>query len=109
MKTTPIDCSIPPTGTKTPGRIISTLSRFGHCYVLFSVFALGFFAVSPHAAAVCREGCDSGLGNTFLGEDALISDNSNTKGSDNTAIGYTALFHNTTGNNNTATGSEALY
>ena len=64
---------------------------------------LGCFALSPQARAVCQEGCSGN--NTFLGEDALIS---NTTGSFNTATGDHALFSNTTGSFNTATGQNAL-
>jgi hypothetical protein len=66
---------------------------------------LGCFGLSPQARAVCQEGCDIFDHNTFLGEDALIS---NTTGSSNTATGSQALSLNTTGNNNTATGALAL-
>jgi hypothetical protein len=86
------------------------------------VLALAWFALSPHARAVCREGCDTSNANTFLGDDVLISNTtgfantangeaalaSNTNGIQNTANGVSALFSNTTGNNNTANGDEAL-
>jgi Chaperone of endosialidase len=82
---------------------------------------LGCFALSPHARAVCQEGCLTNQ-NTVLGEDALISDTTgdnntamgfevlqaNTTGHDNMAIGYHALRFNTSGIFNTATGFEAL-
>ena len=67
-------------------------------------FALACFTLSPQARADCQEGCDTN-NNTFLGDDALIS---NTTGVDSTAIGFDALFSNTTGSANTATGFEAL-
>jgi trimeric autotransporter adhesin len=67
--------------------------------------ALAWFALVPQARAVCQEGCDLGIGNTFLGDDALIMD---TTGLDNTAIGSLALFSNTTGSYNTATGFQTL-
>jgi hypothetical protein len=70
------------------------------------IFALACFALSPHARAVCREGCDLNELNTFLGEDALLI---NTTGTNNTAIGAFALHFNTTGNSNTAIGSGTLY
>jgi len=87
------------------------------------IFALAWFALSPTAQAVCREGCDLTNGDTFLGDDALPNnttgiDNtatgdvalaSNTTGLFNTANGASALFTNTTGENNTANGAFALY
>jgi hypothetical protein len=80
------------------------------------------FALSPHARAVCQDGCDLVHFNTFLGDAALISNTTglfntaiggavlelNTTGTANTANGYGALFANTTGNDNTATGFLAL-
>ena len=44
--------------------------------------------------------------NTAIGYSALFS---NTTGNYNTAIGYSALFNNTTGQNNTAIGNSALF
>jgi len=67
-------------------------------------FVFAWFALSPQARAVCREGCDFDL-NTFLGDDAFIS---NTTGIRNTAIGVLALASNTEGRANTATGERAL-
>jgi uncharacterized coiled-coil protein SlyX len=67
--------------------------------------ALAYFVLSPTARAICREGCDIPNGNTFLGDDALIS---NTTGGENTAIGDAALAANTTGSANTAMGAFAL-
>jgi hypothetical protein len=66
---------------------------------------LGCFALAPQAQAVCQQGCDLTNGNTFLGDDALIS---NTSGIDNTAVGSSALTANTTGIRNTAIGFNAL-
>jgi hypothetical protein len=66
---------------------------------------LACFALSPQARAVCQEGCDTTFHNTFLGNDALIS---NTTGYFNTAIGFNALLSNTDGFSNTATGAFAL-
>ena len=66
--------------------------------------ALGCFALSPHARAVCQEGCLTN-NNTVLGDDALFSV---TTGFDNTALGFEALFSLTTGSANTATGWTAL-
>ncbi|HMF81220.1 MAG TPA: hypothetical protein VK562_07445, partial [Candidatus Acidoferrum sp.] len=68
-------------------------------------FALAWFAFSPQARAVCRQGCRF-IDNTFLGEDALIA---NTTGQENTATGARALRNNTTGNYNTANGNVTLY
>ncbi len=69
-------------------------------------FALACFALSPQARAVCQQGCDTFvLNNTFLGEEAFIS---NTTGFYNTAIGALALHGNTQGGFNTATGAQAL-
>src|SRR6266851_1508325 len=85
-------------------------------------FLLGCFALSPPARAVCREGCGSDPSNTFLGDDALLSNTNtgntavgaqalefNTSGSENTATGAQALWNNTTGGGNTANGTAALY
>jgi Chaperone of endosialidase len=72
---------------------------------LLMPLVLACFALSPQARAVCREGCDIALTNTFLGDDALVS---NTLGISNTAVGWQALESNTSGAYNTAIGSEAL-
>jgi uncharacterized coiled-coil protein SlyX len=72
--------------------------------ILLIALVLASFAVLPAAQAVCRDGCDAT--NTFLGEDALLS---NTTGFSNTATGDIALTSNTTGTNNTADGSFSLY
>ena len=66
--------------------------------------ALACFALSPDAKAVCENGCGT-IRNTFLGDDALLS---NTTGNDNTAIGYHALSSNNIGRFNTAAGVNAL-
>jgi hypothetical protein len=68
-------------------------------------FVLACFALSPQARAVCQQGCDLSNSNTFLGDDALLS---NTTGNNNTANGALALLTNTTGRNNTADGQNAL-
>jgi hypothetical protein len=67
------------------------------------VVTLTWFALSPAARAICRDGCEED-DNTFLGEDAL----SLTTGGANTAVGWHALNVNTTGALNTATGADAL-
>ena len=88
----------------------------------FLLIPLACFALSPHAEAVCQNGCDTSNSNTFLGDDALISNTTgiqntatgsqallaNTTGSANTAVGVQALLQNTTGSANTATGASAL-
>ena len=68
------------------------------------MIGLACFAISPAARAVCQEGCLTN-DNTVLGDDALL----NNTGTNNTAIGFNALYSNTTGYLNTATGFEALY
>jgi len=72
--------------------------------LILTTLAFACFALSPQAQSQCQQGCLA-VGNTVLGEDALIS---NTIGGDNTATGYLALFSNTTGLVNTAVGDEAL-
>ncbi len=71
--------------------------------------AIAWFAVSPAARAVTPPP-DGGYPNrnTAEGTDALFSDDIEA-GTDNTAIGFNALFSNTGGSENTATGSSALY
>ena len=68
--------------------------------------ALGWFAFSPKAQALCREGCDLPSGITFLGDEALLNDDT---GFGNTAVGDHALYTNTIGNDNTASGFNSLY
>jgi Chaperone of endosialidase len=74
------------------------------CGLLLIPLLLACFALSPHARAVCQQGCLTNS-NTVLGEDALIS---NTTGDNNTAIGFEVLHANTTGHDNTAIGFHAL-
>jgi uncharacterized coiled-coil protein SlyX len=64
---------------------------------------LASFALAPQARADCLQGCDA-FGNTFLGDDALLSDG----GYRNTAIGIQTLW-NVFADNNTATGAYALH
>ncbi|PYJ00700.1 MAG: hypothetical protein DMF00_07080 [Verrucomicrobia bacterium] len=85
--------------------------------------ALGWFAFSPKAQALCREGCDLPSGITFLGDEALLNDDTgfgntavgdhalytNTIGNDNTASGFNSLYYNTSGDDNTANGLGALF
>ena len=73
--------------------------------LLLIPLVLACFALSPQAGAVCQHGCDLIVGNTFLGDEALIS---NTTGNENTATGASALTSNTTGSDNTATGAFTL-
>src|SRR6266496_6062251 len=93
---------------KKKRRTMNPLTQVKNTTILPVLIALtlGCFAFSPQARAVCREGCDANVGNTFLGEDVLIN---NTTGFGNTAIGSSALASNTTGTVNTATGYAALY
>jgi trimeric autotransporter adhesin len=81
-----------------------TQSKNATILPLLIALTFGCFGLSPHARAVCQEGCLTNQ-NTVLGEDALIS---NTSGTFNTAIGLDALFRNTIGNFNTATGFDVL-
>ena len=67
---------------------------------------LACFALSPQARAVCQDACLTNF-NTVQGDDALFSLDT-TKGFDNTAMGFNALFNNTTGFANTAIGANAL-
>ena len=60
------------------------MNRSPSCTFVLIPFVLTCFALSPHAGAVCQEGCDTSNGNTFLGDDALIL---NTTGTGNTASG----------------------
>jgi hypothetical protein len=74
------------------------------CGFLLIALVLAWFTLAPQARAVCQEGCDLSNDSTFLGDDALISNT----GTDNVAVGNTALSSNTSGVNNTATGDDAL-
>ena len=66
---------------------------------------VAWLALSPQAGAVCQEGCDLSK-NTFLGDDAFIS---NTGTSYNVAIGFEALMKSDYNSENTAVGAYALY
>jgi Chaperone of endosialidase len=107
---------------KTPTLSTNYIHRsFERSALLPVLLLLACFALSPHARAVCQEGCLTN-NNTVLGEDALINNTglgwntaigfnalySNTTGFGNTAVGYVALFSNTTGISNTAFGYNAL-
>ena len=72
-----------------------------HCWRRRDRFVLALLALplaslvfSPPAQAVCEEGCNISLSNTFLGDFVLLN---NTTGQNNTAIGSHALNINTTG------------
>ena len=82
-----------------------TQSKNATILPLLIALTLGCFGLSSQARADCRKGCDD-RANTFLGDDALIS---NTTGAANVAIGAEALFDNTTGESNTALGYFALH
>jgi len=73
--------------------------------LILTTLAFACFALSSQAQSQCQQGCLA-VGNTVLGEDALIS---NTIGGDNTATGYLVLRNNTVGTGNTAMGSLALF
>src|ERR1043166_3521953 len=88
---------------KTPH--VKSVCRSASRRGLLIPLVLACFALSPQARAVCQQGCDPSNDNTFLGEDALLS---NTTGSRNTALGFQALESNTTGGFNTAVGNQAL-
>src|ERR1051326_4445570 len=66
---------------------------------------LASFAFLPGAQAVCEDGCNNSLFNTWQGDDALIS---NTTGAGNSAFGWRALFFDTEGSFNTGVGAGAL-
>src|SRR5262245_62064922 len=72
--------------------------------VLVALF-VACFALSPQAQAVCEDGCNNGLFNTWQGDDALTND---TTGAGNTAFGWRSLFSNTDGSFNTGIGGGAL-
>src|SRR6266849_1483051 len=91
-----------------------------------TAFALviAWLVLSPQArAGACQQGCDLTLGNTFLGDNALLNNTTgdqntangasallrNNRGNRNVAEGYSALFSNLDGNFNTAIGFQALY
>src|SRR5258708_419079 len=77
--------------------------------LIASALVLSCFARSPSARAV-SPAPDGGYPgeNTAEGDFALNSLSSLTTGSENTAIGWSALFNDTGGNDNTATGFSAL-
>src|SRR2546430_1106071 len=102
-------------------QLTKPMTRIRHWLIPLAL-AVGCFALSPAARAVCQQGCSFFDFNTFLGDDALLNNtglsntaigyhalNQNTSGGSNTATGESALALNTTGYSNTATGSSALY
>src|SRR4029077_435145 len=58
--------------------------------LLLIPLALAWFGLSPQARAACQDGCGLIIGNTFLGEDALVHNTS--PGANNTAIGKETLY-----------------
>ena len=75
--------------------------------VVLLALALGWFALSQSAQA--QDG-DEGRSNTAEGGGALHTYiTTATSATDDTAIGFDALFSDTTGNSNTATGADALF
>src|SRR5438132_6642365 len=89
--------------TKTlPLRNLMNRSPLRRAFLLIPL-ALGCFALSPQARALCQEGCLTNQ-NTALGENVLL----NNTGGGNTAGGASALSANTAGYNNTAVGLQAL-
>src|SRR5205823_3442475 len=107
--------------TRSIDPVRNSLNRsLWRCSLLSIPLALACFAFLPAARAQdCRDGCDAGLANTFLGINALMSATGSantglgentldyTAGSDNTATGNDALTFNGDGEKNTATGTEA--
>src|SRR2546422_11609929 len=73
-------------------------------HFLLTLLVLGYLCALPRAQAGCQEGCGFDPSNTFLGNDALLSNTC----SGNTAMGADALVSNSTGANNTAVGLSAL-
>ena len=60
---------------KTTLQLKNSLNRL-HVRLAFLLIPLACFALSPQARAqTCQEGCDTSTNNTFLGEDALFSNN----------------------------------
>jgi hypothetical protein len=92
--------------TKSTNAVRNSMNRSPLCTFLLVPFTLACFALSPQAQATCQEGCDTGHSNTFLGDDALIS---NTTGGSNVGIGTNALMSNIIGSSNTASGIETLF
>jgi hypothetical protein len=85
-----------------------TNPKFNGCAWALVVLALGCFAISPLAQAVVPAPGGGYPGqNTAEGKDALFNLDTSV-GSNNTAIGFDALYNNTTGFANTAIGLDAL-
>src|SRR4029077_17777241 len=90
---------------KTPNLSANYIHRSFESSALLPVLVLlACFALSPEARATCQVACLTNR-NTVQGDNALIS---LFNGSDNTAIGYSALLNNTGGIGNTANGSNTL-
>jgi hypothetical protein len=86
-----------------------TQSKNTTLLLVLIALTLACFALSPQAQATCQDACLSN-NNTVQGDDALIS---LTTGTNNTAIGFQALYSNVggvgfDGSYNTATGSGAM-
>ena len=81
-----------------------SINRVPRQLALLIPLTIASLALLPQARAVCQEGCLTN-NDTVLGDDALV----NNTGTDNTAIGFNALFSNTAGSWNTATGDFVLY
>src|SRR5207244_8713440 len=89
---------------KKKGRTMNPLTQSKNTTILPVLISLVCFALAAQARAVCQEGCLTNS-NTVLGDDALI----NNTGSENTAIGFNALFSSTSGSGNIAIGNNALF
>jgi trimeric autotransporter adhesin len=89
---------------KTTTLQLTNLVNRSHVRLAFLLIPLACFVLSPQARAVCQEGCLTN-NNTVLGDDALL----NNTGTDNTALGFDALYFNTIGFHNAASGAYALF
>src|SRR6476659_968733 len=76
----------------------------GRSALLLVLLLIACFALSPQARAVCQDGCNNGLFDTFQGDDALTNDT----GGGNSAFGWRSLFSNSDGSFNTGVGAGVL-
>jgi hypothetical protein len=84
-------------------------SPFRHALHLIPL-VLACFGLLPIAKGTPDPATVNNMTNTADGSDALFRNNSvGSTGTNNTAVGFDALFGNTTGNFNTAVGAEALH